>query len=428
MARAALGTTFALSGIVLTSWKRPQRMSDEGFTRALMFAFAAVRLGLFVAIFFVLHLAARGDVPSYYVPQGDMANHHMLIYRDFESSYAPLHPFLDGLVLRIWHTPLAIILMAIAIEIATLPLWLRLARRFAPEHVVRVAALLFLVSPISIQFVTVDGQNNVIIAALVALSLWMLLQGKEFLSGLILGASICLVKFLPLLYAPAYLLCSPRRWRLVVGGSAILAAVYGAFALLHAPILMPLTLEGNIRGAGNFGYVLESIVGVVFPNQVLDGLLLAAIVPIFALIAALIAKQAGSLSPVARVRLLTFGVTALTLTLLALSKKSWPTYLVLTLFPMCLTVADGGVGLGRLRLVLFSLFEIVSVTEHSVWETVRGEVHSIPLHMELMAHSRSGIGFFLLEVLLVGGYFWLLSEAVRRMIATRQWMESGANA
>lgn len=424
VARTALGAVFAAAGIALASSKRPHELSKESFTRVFTWAFVAVRLGLYVLIFFVLHLAARGDVPSFYVTQGDLALKHLVVYRDFPSSYAPLHPYLDALILRVWHSPLAIILMAICVEILSAPLWLALGRRFASERVVRIAAILFLTSPISIQFVTVDGQNNVLIAALIALSLWMMLKGKEFLSGAVLAASIALVKFLPLLYAPAYLFCSPRKWRLVLGGTAVLAAIYGTFVLLHAPILMPFTQEGGLKGAANLGYVLEAVTGITFPNIVLDGTLLTVIL----IVLGLIANSVRGLGTVSRVRVLMYGVAALTLVLLVLSKKSWPPYLVLALFPMCLSVAESGSKRLGLRLLIFALLQVVFVSEHSVWETLLHELRSIALHQAIMVGQIPLILFFLLQLSVVAGYFWLMYESLRKVITAQQWVGDGTEA
>ena len=125
---------------------------------------------------------------------------------DFVSSYAPLHPYLDAGLISAWHTPLAIVLFSVLVEMAILPVWLGAGRVFLPEGELRVAALLYLASPVSLQFVTIDGQDNVVIAVLLALSLLLVLRSRAFAAGLSFGASVAAIKFLPLLYAPAFLL------------------------------------------------------------------------------------------------------------------------------------------------------------------------------------------------------------------------------
>jgi hypothetical protein len=55
-------------------------------------------------------------------------------YRDFASSYAALNPYVDAIAVSLWYSPLAIILLAILVEAALLPLWLHFGRELFSEH------------------------------------------------------------------------------------------------------------------------------------------------------------------------------------------------------------------------------------------------------------------------------------------------------
>src|SRR5579875_1188255 len=147
-ARAALGCIFATAGFIAASTAAIHRPSRPAFNRAINLAFILSRLALFIGIFFVLHLPVRGDIPSFYVPEARSLMQHKLPYRDFASSYAPLHTFLDAAALSIWNSPRAIILIAILAECFILPVWMRAARLFAPERAVRIAAVLYVTSAI----------------------------------------------------------------------------------------------------------------------------------------------------------------------------------------------------------------------------------------------------------------------------------------
>jgi hypothetical protein len=113
-------------------------------------------------------------------------------------------------------------------------------------------------------------------------------------------------------------------------------------------------------------------------------------------------------------RIIAFGTCALTLALLLFAKKSWPPYLMLTLFPLCLLPPSGGGGSSRPRLSLYAIFSLVAVTEHSVWASLLGECSSADLHQAILAHTQAAL-FLPLELLLLAGYGWLLYESLRQV-------------
>ena len=341
-------------------------------------------------------------------------------YRDFPSSYAPLHPYLDAALLLLWQTPLALMLFAVLAELVLLPVWLRVGRELVPEAQVRTAALLYLASPISLQFVVVDGQDNVVIALLLALSLLLLLRGRALLSGAAVGLSIVAVKFLPLLYAPEFLMGLRRRGRWAAGATAVVATVYAGFALRQAPILQPLTAEGHLRTAGNLPYLVESLSGLTLPGRLWDLLLLLVLFALFATLARTIREA----PLVLRLRAICFGMSSLTLVLLLLSKKSWPPYLMLCLYPLCLVAAEGaGRRLRIVRIAGFALFSLVAVTEHSVWASglvLSKQSTAQDLHVALQAGEAQALLFLLLEIALIAGYVWLLEESLRCLRAVAE--------
>jgi hypothetical protein len=414
LARAALGIVAALGSGVLACSGSLRERPQPSFDRTVMELFIVVRMGLFWGLFWGLFLwlgvTPRGDVPAFYVVEAEQVLLHKLPYREFPSAYAPLHPYLDAGLLRLWHTPLALMLFAVLTELLLLPVWLRLGRTFLPESQVRLAALLYVAGPISLQFVVVDGQDNVVIALLVALALLLLVRGRNALSGAALGVSIVGFKFLPLLYAPAFFLASPRRWRWAAGAGAVVVVVYGVFLLQRAPILQPLAAEGDLRSAGDLPYLLEALFGVSIPGRLCDLVLLLALAAIFALIGR--AAQHASLTT--RIRVLTFGIGAITLSLLLLSKKSWPPYLMLSLFPICLLPGAGS--RRELRIAAFALFSLVAVTEHSVWASWFAQISSAGLHVALRARDVPAVLFLILEVLLLAGYAWLLLDSLQQVI------------
>ena len=102
--------------------------------------FAGSRLLLFGLLFGVLGVAPRGDAPGFYTPEAAAVVAHGVPYRDFESSYAPLHAYMDAIPLHLWPSPLAIMMVALLVEMAILPMWFRLGPEIMPATAVRTAA------------------------------------------------------------------------------------------------------------------------------------------------------------------------------------------------------------------------------------------------------------------------------------------------
>jgi len=411
-ARTALGSVFAIAGYIAASSNAIHRLTRRAFDRTANIAFILSRLAVFIGVFGVLHLPVRGDIPAFYVTEAHWLMQHQLPYRDFPSSYAPLHPFLDAALLSLWNSPIAIILFAILVECLILPVWLRAARLFASESTVRIAAALYITSAISLQFVTIDGQDNVVTAVLLGLGVLALGRRRDALSGALVGFSSVLVKFLNMLFAPAFILAARGWLRWLIGFVVVVLGGYGAFALLHLPILEPLSREGGLRTASDLPYLLESIAGYTpatfFENGLLAIILLILIAVMFR--ARLRARADTPLLPLA-----VFGCSALNLALLIFSKKSWPPYLVLTLFPLCLLFGEGGHR--RLRLACFALFNVVAVTTHSIWATVFGQFLAEPFHHALAQRQPMAIVFLVTQILLVAGYAWLLVESIDTMLS-----------
>jgi hypothetical protein len=182
--------------------------------------------------------------------------------------------------------------------------------------------------------------------------------------------------------------------------------VYGPFAALRVPILMPLQVEGNIKGASNFSFVVESILGVDVTARIWDFLLIAVLAWVFFL---LVRTVRGRSSEV-QFRALIFSIASLTVALVLFAKKSWPNYLVLGLFPICLTIDARR----RLELAGFALFSFVAVMEHSYYATLVN-VPVRELHERLFSGQPTCVIFVAFEVLLIAGYGWLLSLALHRM-------------
>lgn len=410
LARGVLGVVSAGAGWALVVWGWPQRAARGEFDRAFYSAFVLSRLGLFVLVFALLRVPVRGDVAGYYVPEGLAVLDGLLPYRDFESSYAPLHGFLDAAILRVWNSPLALILFALLAEAVALPLWMGLARRVRPEATVRRALLLYLASAISLQFCVLDGQDNVVIALLLAAGMLLTVMRRDLLAGALVGLSAVAVKVIPLGFVPVLFAATPRRWRWAAGLLAVVGVGYGAFArLMGVRVLMPLGREGDLKSAGDLPYVIEAVTGWTLPG-VVSWLMLAVACGAVLLRVWRLVRRLGTTE--ARVEGMLFGVTGTTLALELFSKKSWPPYLMLVLFPLLLVVASDG---RRWVVAAMGGFGVVALVEHSYWATVLHQLAAADFHAGLLRGDVRCFVFLGLEWLLLVGYGWLLEMSWREM-------------
>ena len=429
-ARAALGTVAAIATVAAYHWQAAYRASSSSFNRAYLAVFAAVRLLLFSLIFLVLRLPVRGDLPSFYMQEAWWRLEGKVPYRDFLSSYAPLSTYLYAAVYRLHRSPVTLVLFAVLVEIAAAALWLKVLNRVAPQRLARGAALLCLFNPISLQYVTVDGQNNVLISLFLALAFLALLRGRAALSGAWVGVAIAVVKFLPLLFVPSFVLYARRRgvaW--AIGCGAVVLAVYGYFQwVLHAPVLSVFTREGDLKTAGGLPYLVESVSGVDLGLALWDRLLLVVLAALVCRVAWLVWRGRDRVV-VADVRAAMSSICVFLLVLMGLAKKTWPTYSLMVLFPLGLAVAATAAGRRgwwqRTAVVLFAVFSLLSVTVHSFWASVLIQAPAMLLHLLLRVQVGTAWTVLLLEFCLVGSYAWMVGLCLRQESAdARMWSET----
>lgn len=409
LARTALSITCALVSILVVRSEKLLSLTKSRFDRLVLWVFAGSRLGIFVFVFFVLHLPPRGDI-TIYSEEAGFARAGLLPYGGFYSSYAPLHPYLDAALMTIWHSPLVLIFFAISLEYLVVSLWMGISRNFFGEETVRLATLLYATSGVSVQFVTIDGQNNIAISLLLVLALESLWRTREIRSGLAIGFGVAAVKFLPLLYVPVYFLAAQCRRKLILGVAWPVAFVYGTCLFLHLPILQPFVREGYMRSPGDLPYLVEVLTGWSIPSALTSIVLLTVLAAVFFKLVAAIRNASSE----TRMQIVTFGMAALTMSLVLFAKKSWPAYLILTWFPICLTVASRSFS----KIAIFALFNVVAVVEHSYWATVIGQYPSLHTHLQLLMGSSHTEFFLLMQIALLAVYLWILSLTFKQIAGT----------
>jgi hypothetical protein len=109
VAKLALAIAGAIAAVVLARSPRLQTMDARRFDRFALSGVTISRLAVFVGLYLVARQPVRSDVPLFYVPQGLAVLEGRVPYRDFDSSYAPLFPYVVAAVLAVWRSPLALV-------------------------------------------------------------------------------------------------------------------------------------------------------------------------------------------------------------------------------------------------------------------------------------------------------------------------------
>lgn len=234
LAPIVLGTVWMVIGL---------RASDRFRRIASPVTWFATRVTFATLVWGVLRHAGM-DQLGVFLPQARQAMAGGLPYRDFASGYAPLFAPLLGLSVRVFEELGPFVLFIVADAVA----WTALAVAFGASHL---AVWAYAAWP-PVWYLAVRYAQDEPLAAM-ALALAMLAGRRErwALAGFALALGTLITKPLFVLPALAVALASGRGWRRLALAFAIpVAAVYGAFLFLGAPVWQPFVLEGGHFGVG----------------------------------------------------------------------------------------------------------------------------------------------------------------------------------
>jgi hypothetical protein len=415
---AKLGSALGLVGLhaALAAWARRRALSEAQVTRLAWACWWTTRPGLFVLAFIVLGMAPTSDVIEHYVPQGLAALRGELPYRDFDSSYGPLFPYVIAGVLRVIARPEAVVLLAVLFDGLAMRLWLRATESAVPARARAEGLLLYACAPVVVWNTALVGQNQVWLSAGLAGGVWLLTRAAPLRAGLVFALGALAVKVLGLLLVPYAVLVSAPRARVVLSLAVVLglAVVLVPFASAGAAVWQPLTEEAARATSGNVPFLL-GLLGLDSTR--------AAARPALAIVVALslLGASAFAARRVVHARGPAAHHAALCVVMLVLmlaSKKAYATYLVIFWLPMCLVLAQQG--LSRAGLVAFGAVSVLATIEPALWFAW---LHQASLPEALSTLARGGVSvrgtfsttkvalFIACELGLLSGYAWLLRRA-----------------
>jgi Glycosyltransferase family 87 len=405
---AKAGVGLALSGLAIIAVRRSwvDELTPVRAARWFLGALLVTRLGMFFGLFGLAGVPAASDVADYYYPQATAVLQGQLPYRDFASSYGLAFPYVAAVPVWLWDAPESLVLFAIVLELAAAPLWLTVARRLAGELVARRAALLYVLSPVPLLNVAVAGQNQVWVAASLALAFYALVAGRPFLSGLVLGLSAAGVKFLALLFAPPLALVARRTGAWVAACIAVPVGIGVVGMLASLDVLLPLRSEAARQSPGNVPFIL-GLAGLDVHRADIQVVLTLALVAAVAGVLLVATRRTACRDELWALHLMVVVLA----TFLLVSRKSYPHYLVMAFFPVCLSVVAPG--LTPRVTAMFGLLGTIAVLEPSVWyRWIARRFWEAPPAGSVADELAA---FLVLEAALFAGYIWLAVRAWRSL-------------
>ncbi len=383
--------------------------SDKQFDRNLIALYAVSRFLVSIAAFFVLHQKPWADLVTFYVPQAHAVMQGLVPYRDFPSSYAPLNPYIDALLLRLHDSPLSILVFQIVCDIASVPFWIRFLRRCVNEATVRKAALLYLVQPLVIWEICLDGKNQGLISLLLAISFCAVAR-KEIVSGVSLSLTWILVKILPLMFVPTLFMGSRKRMRWLLSVAVPSVMVYGAFIMANADVTAAVRKESSLATPQNLPYLFGALTGHDLPGSLLGLLSLVVVVS-----APVVTIRVQLRMEDDRPRLWTMALSAelILLAVMLMNRKSDTSYLGMCFFLLC-AFASFDADRGRRAMSgLYALLSLLALPITSFWYWPLNRESATLLHALWLSGSRNAWIMMVMQVLLAASYLGLALGILR---------------
>jgi hypothetical protein len=413
----ALKLFIVLTCALLGAWVLRQPALEQWSERAFRWRVTglqlALGLGLFVVLYGVGKAEVTSDVPGYYLPAARAALAGKLPLRDFETSYAPLFPYVGAALVATWNSGKVFALFAILLNVVTLLAWHSAALTcFGRQSARRISVLYATSGHVLIQ--TLLGTNQVWIACLLGTSVLLLIRAREIGSGLAQGLAICTTKFLAALFWPVLWITAPSRWRWLFPALLLSGLCFALFAALGADLLTSLHAESDLISSGNLPYLLAPVAALSgAPQQlalrVFDGGTVAAL----SLTLAWIYWRTRALSA-SRRPLAVFAALALVqIVFLLVSKKSYTGYAAFALYPIT-AVAAGAFARPGLLVGFLLLLNALLAIEPTLWFHLHGNGLSLDEWIRRSSLARAG-SFVMLDLTLLGCYALTGRQAVQEL-------------
>ncbi len=218
----------------------------------------------FLSIYYVLNFETTSDVPIFY-ESAKAAISGGVVYKDFQTSYSPLFPYLIGLILPFWNSSKAIVFILILLESVFVWSSRKLTSFKNPFYI----TLFYYALPCSLVFSVIGGQEDVLMWGFLSIVLLIYLKNKKhFILGISLGFALLLTKFIFVLIVPAAFFYFKNRSEQLKVMLGLITVGLPTFVLLYCSskwgFLYPLT-EANVPRTPNIWSLFNTLTGGLTP-------------------------------------------------------------------------------------------------------------------------------------------------------------------
>lgn len=230
-----------------------------------LLTFIAFRIAPFIVIYLVAGIEPRGDIPFFFY-KAQHAQEFELVYRDFWSYHAPLFSYVLGLLMFLWKSPAAIVLLFLLGEYLTL----RLTQKYA-EDISNFKAIQYLILPAPFIIMLLGGQEDLVLWAVVVFAYYVFLRYKStFYFGAAMAINLVFMKITAVVYFLPIFIYLKKRWGFALGAAAVSLPVFGLTYWLVGNDMFMFLEHTDIAFSPN----LHTIIKPLFGSRLDEGALL----------------------------------------------------------------------------------------------------------------------------------------------------------
>lgn len=264
------------------------KWQKENDKAVFLFAFVALRLVPWIAIFLVVNEEPRGDIPFFFY-KAEAAKAGGFVYRDFWSYHAPLYAYIISIPVWIWHNARAIVLFMVLMESGIL--WLTYQTyKYRTSQALQLAVI-YLMLPAAFMYILVDGQEEIWFWG-AALLIWRytirVRENYEIGVGILYAIALLTIKVTFIFLLPALLVVVKKPVKVLLTMAAIgLPAVGFLYWQIGDLFLMPIQHTEQLMTPNLFSITRPWVEMVVHVNEKRStminwfGLLFTVFVPVY---------------------------------------------------------------------------------------------------------------------------------------------------
>lgn len=254
---AVLGSVMTLG--LLRFRNLMDRISIRQQMPTLILFFCLFRFVPFVIVYIILQLESKSDVPVFY-DAALQAMEGKIVYRDFWTPYSPLFPYLTTLLLWVWKSAAALVLLMILME--GLAVWLtwKTYRTEIRDIFRRLVTYLFLPGPLVL--CVLGGQEDIWmwLFGVVSVLVWQRTRDSLWI-GVVMAFALMSTKALALLIMVPLLFLVEKPGRYILGLAITGMPALGLLILLVGDQFLTPLAFAEMPFAPNLWTVLSPLIG-----------------------------------------------------------------------------------------------------------------------------------------------------------------------